>query len=140
GAIDLQDATNNSNNSMYARLALQGLGPNGTKRIAAMAERMGIRSPVSHNPAMVLGGLKLGVTPLDMAHAYETFATGGNRVFDPALGSQDQGPSGIAQIDCPSACPQQTITLQPSYQRVMPANIAQEVHDMLTGPVQSGTA
>ena len=29
---------------------------------------------------MTLGGLQQGVTPLDMAHAYETFATGGKRV------------------------------------------------------------
>ena len=40
----------------------------------ALAERMGIRTPVSHNSPMTLGGLKQGVTPLDMAHAYETFA------------------------------------------------------------------
>ena len=38
---------------------------------------MGIRTPVSTNYAMTLGGLQQGVTPLDMAHAYETFATGG---------------------------------------------------------------
>ena len=35
---------------------------------------MGIRTPVSHNYAITLGGLKQGVTPLDMAHAYETLA------------------------------------------------------------------
>ena len=46
----------------------------GTQRIARLAQRMGIRTPVSTNPAMTLGGLKQGVTPLDMAHAYETFA------------------------------------------------------------------
>ena len=30
---------------------------------------------------MTLGGLKQGVTPLDMAHAYETFASGGDLVY-----------------------------------------------------------
>ena len=30
---------------------------------------------------MTLGGLKQGVTPLDMAHAYETFASGGELVY-----------------------------------------------------------
>ena len=30
---------------------------------------------------MTLGGLQQGVTPLDMAHAYETFATGGKLVY-----------------------------------------------------------
>ena len=49
---------------------------------------------------MILGGLKEGVTPLDMAHAYETFATGGNRVFNPLLGAPNQGPTGIAEIQC----------------------------------------
>ena len=139
GSIDLQGATDYSDNSVFARLALQGLGPTGTKRIAAMAKKVGIRSPVSTNPAMVLGGLKVGVTTLDMAHAYETFATGGNRVFDPILGSTDHGPAAIAQIDCPSVCPQKTLSLNPTYQRVMPASIAQQLHDMLTGVVQSGT-
>ena len=43
-------------------------------RSPTLARRMGIRTPVSHNFAMTLGGLKQGVTPLDMAHAYETFA------------------------------------------------------------------
>ncbi len=38
---------------------------------------MGITSQISVNPAMVLGGLKLGVNPLEMAHAYETLAEGG---------------------------------------------------------------
>ena len=56
---------------------------------------------------MILGGLKIGVSPLDMAHAYETFAEGGRRVYDPVLGAPDKGPTGIAQIYCPKVCPQQ---------------------------------
>ena len=43
-------------------------------------------------PAMIIGGLKVGVSPLDMAHAYETLATGGSRVYDPAAGLTAQGP------------------------------------------------
>ena len=49
----------------------------GLKNVARTAERMGIRTPISRNCAMTLGGLREGVTPLDMAHAYQTFATGG---------------------------------------------------------------
>ena len=64
----------------------------GTKKIARFASRAGIRTPVSHNYAMILGGLKVGVSPLDMAHAYETFAEGGRRVYDPMLGRPEQGP------------------------------------------------
>ena len=92
GTITLANATAFSDNSVYARLGIQGLGKNGTTRIARMATKMGIRSPVSNNYAMILGGLKEGVTPLDMAHAYETFAEGGRKVFNPKLGAPARGP------------------------------------------------
>src|SRR5436305_6249055 len=98
--------------------------------------RMGIRSPVSPNPAMILGAMKEGVTPLDMAHAYETFATGGNRVFNPVLGAPDEGPTGISQINCP-VCRDKILADHPTYQRVLPPTIAADVHNMLTGVIQS---
>jgi penicillin-binding protein 1A len=102
---------------------------------------MGIRSPVSNNYAMILGGLKVGVSPLDMAHAYETFASGGNRVFNPVLGAPHMGPTGIAEIQCyVVSCNGKTdITDRPTYKRIIPATIAQTVHDILTTVIQSGT-
>ena len=106
GPITLAQATAVSDNSVYARLGIQGLGKNGTRRIAHLARTMGIRSPVSSNYAMILGGLKEGVTPLDMAHAYETFATGGRKVFNPKLGAPDQGPTGIAADQLPHLPPE----------------------------------
>ncbi len=77
GTTTLANATTNSDNSVYAELGLK-LGP---RKVAAMARRLGVRSPVSRNAANALGGLKQGVTPLDMAHAYETFAQGGKLTF-----------------------------------------------------------
>jgi penicillin-binding protein 1A len=100
-----------------------------------MAIRAGIRSPVSSNYAMVLGGLKIGVSPLDMAHAYETFAEVGKRV-NPTVGSPHGGPSGIAEIKFDN----RDLVQKPNYIRVIPAPVAQELDSMLTGPVQSGTA
>ena len=79
------------------------------------------------------------MSPLDLAHAYETFAEGGRRVYDPVLGTQDKGPTGIAQIYCPKVCPKKNMVDQPQYERVLPASIAAVVHQMLTGVVQSGT-
>jgi penicillin-binding protein 1A len=139
GQIPLAQATAISDNSVYARLGIQGLGTNGTKRIAHLAKRMGIRSPVSSNYAMILGGLKEGVTPLDLAHTYETFATGGRKVYNPRLGAPDQGPTGIAQITCPT-CRQKVITDKPTYKQVLPPEVAATVQQVLTGVVQSGTA
>jgi penicillin-binding protein 1A len=136
GPITLQTATDISDNTVFSQVGIHV----GTKRIARVARRMGIRSPLSTNYAMILGGLKVGVSPLDMAHAYETFATGGRRVFNPALGTPDEGPTGIAEIQCPSStCKHTDMVDHPAYQRVLPASIASTVHDMLAGVVQSGT-
>jgi penicillin-binding protein 1A len=82
-----------SDNSVYSTVGIKV----GTKRVAKLAERMGIRTPVSHNYAMTLGGLREGVSPLDMAHAYETFADGGKRVTG-TLGAADDGPVGIIKV------------------------------------------
>jgi penicillin-binding protein 1A len=91
GTASLRSATTTSDNSVYAEVGLQV----GTKKIARTARRMGIRTPISTNPAMTLGGLREGVTPLDMAHAYETIATGGKRIWNDELGAPERGPIGI---------------------------------------------
>ncbi len=135
GPISLAAATDISDNSVYSQVGIHV----GTKKIAAFARRAGIRTPVSHNYAMILGGLKVGVSPLDMAHAYETFAEGGRRVYDPVLGAPRKGPTGIAQIYCPTVCPHKNLIDHPDYERVLPAPVAATVHDMLTGVVQHGT-
>ena len=49
------------------------------KRVARLANDMGIRTELSTNPAMLLGGLEEGVTPLEMAYAYPTIANEGER-------------------------------------------------------------
>ena len=87
----LASATTFSDNSVYAQVARQ-VKP---RNIARLARRMGIRTPVSTNLAMSLGGLRRGVTPLDMAHAYETFATGGLLVYGTlSPGQSDKTPAG----------------------------------------------
>jgi penicillin-binding protein 1A len=142
GDITLQEATDISDNSVFSRLGIAGLGRNGTKRVARMAHAAGIRTPVSTNYAMILGGLRVGVSPLDMAHAYETFADGGRRMYNPILGDADKGPTGIAEVQCPhSSCGGYSVIHDtPLFVRVLPPRIAHELHQMLMGPVQSGTA
>jgi penicillin-binding protein 1A len=142
GDTTLQSATDFSDNSVFERLGWYGLGgTKGTTQIAKLASAAGITTPVSNNPAMILGGLKIGVSPLDMAHAYETFATGGRRVYDPVLGSPDDGPTGIESIQSTNSSQGAHVDLidHPEYQRVMPAPIAAEVHNMLEGVVSTGT-
>ena len=136
GPITLAEATAISDNSVFTQVGLSV----GTSKIARMAKAMGIRSPISNNYAMILGGLKEGVSPLDMAHAYETLAEGGRRVFNPTLGAPDQGPTGIAQIFCPGhTCRHRNVVDHPTYRRVLPLSVAQTIHDLLTGVVAHGT-
>ncbi len=93
GSNTLTGATAFSDNSIYAEVGLKV----GTAKIARLAHRMGITTPLSTNPAMTIGGLTVGVTPLDMAHAYETIAHDGERVSGSmAVGGQ---PVGIQEVD-----------------------------------------
>ncbi|HEV3320079.1 MAG TPA: transglycosylase domain-containing protein [Solirubrobacteraceae bacterium] len=96
GSNTLTGATAYSDNSIYAEVGLQV----GTQRIAQLAHRMGITTPISTNPAMTIGGLKVGVTPLDMAHAYETIAHGGRRVSGTL--AEASAPVGLQEVVSPA--------------------------------------
>ena len=138
GPVALTTATAQSDNSVFVQLGLsRGVG---TRRIAAMAHATGIQSPVSTNCSMIIGGLRTGVSSLEMAHAYETFAEGGRRVYSRLLGSPGQGPVGIASIDCPKRCRgRKRLVATPDYRRVMPAPVAAAVGQLLQGVVHDGT-
>jgi penicillin-binding protein 1A len=73
GSISLRAATLKSDNSVYMQLALD-LGPENVKETA---QKMGITSHLNAYPAETLGGLQYGVSPLEMADAYATIASGG---------------------------------------------------------------
>jgi penicillin-binding protein 1A len=76
GNMNLVEATVRSDNSVYIQLALD-LGPD---KVAETAVDMGIRADHVHGyPAEALGGLEEGVSPLEMATAYATIASGGYR-------------------------------------------------------------
>ena len=144
GLIPMTVATATSDNSVFAQL---GTNPKvGTAAIATYAHLMGIRSPVSTNPSMVLGGLKTGVSALDMAHAYSTVANGGKKVYNPTLGDYDYGPIGIDSISNCSQCDQSTITNRATLKtdQVISPDVASTIHELLHGPVDdsygTGTA
>ena len=84
GSCSIICATTYSDNSIYAQLGLEGLKgktiQDRTRSIASTIHKMGYADPISTNPAMVLGGLKEGVTPLGWAYAYSTIGNNGDRV------------------------------------------------------------
>jgi penicillin-binding protein 1A len=75
GRMNLVRATLRSDNSVYMQLGLD-LGPDAVKEAA---RAMGIKSKLNGYPAEILGGLEEGVSPLEMANAYATIASGGWR-------------------------------------------------------------
>ena len=74
GEVSLAEALTHSSNTVAVRLA-RFVSP---KKVAQVAERLGIRSPLKHNHALALGVSE--VTPLELAGAYAAFANGGHRV------------------------------------------------------------
>jgi penicillin-binding protein 1A len=137
GQSTVANALTFSDNAVFAALGIKV----GTKKVARLAERMGIRTPVSSNPAMTLGGLEQGVTPLDMAHAYETFASGGKRITG-TLGTSDDGPVGIHEIDRATDDGKLKTYKKNKVvgKRVLSEKLAAEEKLLLTGPVKFGTA
>ncbi len=75
GAIDLKQATVTSDNTVFAQLDLD-VGP---ENVAATAKAMGITTRLQGVPAEGIGGLRYGVSPLELSDAYATLAAGGVR-------------------------------------------------------------
>ena len=81
GNLSLRQATLKSDNSVYIQLAMD-LGPDEVKQTA---RDMGITSTLKGYPAETLGGLENGVSPLEMATAYASIASGGYRLRPTAI-------------------------------------------------------
>jgi penicillin-binding protein 1A len=135
GISTLARATTFSDNAVYAQVGIKA----GTRRIARTAREMGIRTPVSTNYAITLGGLKHGVTPLDLAHAYSTFATGGLRVTG-TLGAPGRGPVGIRRVALRDDRSRVRDRNERRRRRVLPKDVAQTTTDILQSVVRVGTA
>jgi penicillin-binding protein 1A len=130
GTASLWSATASSDNSVFAELGMK-VKP---KRVARLANEMGIRTELSTNPAMLLGGLEQGVTPLEMAYAYSTLANEGKKVSG-TLAPDDTGPVAIEKVEGPGADKEN----KPVTERVFPKKVGQVAKDMLSLVVTSGT-
>ncbi len=126
GTINLQQATVASDNTVFAQLDLD-LGP---ARVAETARALGVVSPLDGIPAEGIGGLRVGVSPLEMASAYATLAAGGVR----------RDPVAIRRVVFPGGRVERPRREKP--RRVVSEAVAYEVtrllHDNITGG--TGTA
>ncbi len=123
GTVNLQQATVASDNTVFAQLDLD-VGP-GT--VAATANSMGVTTKLDGIPAEGLGGLRIGVSPLEMADAFATLAAGGVH----------RNPIAIRKVDFPSGKVDHPETADP--RRVLPENVAYEVTRILHDNITSGT-
>ena len=123
GVMNLVRATLRSDNSVYIQLALD-VGPENVRKTARL---LGITSHLDGYPGEGLGGLKYGVSPLEMAGAYATLAAGGIR----------SRPIAIDKVDFPNGSVQQ-IGRQ-KRERVISDGVAREATDILEQNVLGGT-
>src|SRR3954468_22825133 len=133
GVTTLTGATVTSDNSVFAELGVDVVG---TNKIARVAHQMGVRTPLSRNLAMVLGGLKEGVTPLEMAYAYSTLANNGQRVWGPA-GPSSRSPVAIEKVLDPDGHTRDVNHVR--HTRVIPYGISQTAKGILAQVITSGT-
>jgi len=123
GTYNLESATWDSVNVVFAQLDLD-VGP---ESVTETAQQMGIESPLQSVPAEGIGGLGVGVTPLEMADAYATLASGGIH-HDPTAVSKVEFPDG--KVDDFE---------KDSGERVLTPGQAYEVTHILEGVITQGT-
>jgi len=124
GPISVERATLRSDNTVYAQLTLD-VGP---ADVAAVARRLGVRTPLDPVPSIGLGAI--AVSPLDMASAYATLAAGG-------VYSQ---PRAIRKVTLPNGKEDAAAKWgAPSRRRVIPEAVAATVTKILEENVRYGT-
>jgi penicillin-binding protein 1A len=123
GTINLQQATVASDNTVFAQLDLD-VGP---ENVAATAKSMGIETELDGIPAEGIGGLRIGVSPLEMSAAYATLAAGGIR----------RNPIAIRRVEFPSGRVDHPEQAEPK--RVVPEGVAYEVTQLLRDNITGGT-
>lgn len=130
GTMTLSDALAHSVNTIAVQLADKV----GTKNIIANAKKMGITTldAKDDNLAMALGGLTKGVTPLEMASAYGTFANKGVHVKPTAIVK-------ILDRDGNVLEDASTLEKEKTKTRVMSEREAYEMTTMLEGVIDHGT-
>jgi penicillin-binding protein 1A len=123
GSISITNATLRSDNTVYAQLTLD-VGP---ATVWRMAHRLGVHMTPDH-PFASIGLGSLAVSPLDMAAAYATFASGGIYAK----------PTAIRKVVLPNGKVDKTWS-KPQTKRVLSQGVAWKVNQVLGENAQYGT-
>jgi penicillin-binding protein 1A len=123
GTISLRQATVQSDNTVFAQLDAD-VGP---EHVRDTAYAMGITSHLDAYPAEGIGGLRKGVSALEMADAYATVANGGYHI----------APTAIMKVQFPDGS---VVNLgDPPRKQVFTDGEAAKATDVLKGVITSGT-
>jgi penicillin-binding protein 1A len=138
GSASLATATTYSDNAVYAQVGLESI-EGGTRAIARTAHQLGVQTHLSTNPAMVLGGLSEGVTPLEWTYAFSTLANDGDRVSGTLAPTPGDTPVAYTEVadqdgDLVKGGDNDSIHTQ-----AIPAEVAEEAKSILHSVVTSGT-
>jgi len=123
GVQTVEQATWGSTNTVYAGMVDQ-ITP---KRLANMAERLGVTAELDPVYSLVLGAE--GVSVMDMTSAYSTFARHGVRI-DPYLIERIEDSNGDVVFDAAVDVPRR---------QVIAPDVADTVTSVLTGVIRRGT-
>lgn len=124
-SVNLVQATLTSDNTVYAQLAADL----GEETVTDMAYKMGVKVHLHSYPAEALGGLTVGVSPLEMSDVYATLADGGWR----------NKPIAITKVVFPDGRVDSSWGV-PKRVKVLPEAVTAEETSILEQNVQSGTA
>ena len=123
GDISVTRATTVSDNTVFAQLGVDL----GMSNVDATAHAMGITAPLFGYPSEAIGGLRIGVSPLQMADAYATLANGGSHI----------PPTIISKVVLPSG---RTVNLgNPTPKRIFTPGEAYAADQVLQTVITSGT-
>jgi penicillin-binding protein 1A len=129
GSTSIANATLHSDNTVYAQLTLD-VGP---KKVAEMAHRLGVRSPLTTKEGAYVPSLGLGaipVSPLDLASSYATIAAGG--IYSKPMAIR-KVVLGNGKVDTDAGWG------EPSRKRVISPGVAYTVTQILEQNMQYGT-
>lgn len=133
GATSLLNATTTSDNTAYVRVGWSV----GINKVARQAKSMGITTQISRNTAMILGGLREGVTPLEMAYAYTSIANQGRKPVG-NLAPDDNSPVAIDKVVQNGKIFRKQRD-RTTYDRVFSQRVGQDAQEALRSVVTSGT-
>jgi len=138
GSASLATATTYSDNSVYAQVGLESIR-GGTRAIARTAHKLGVQTHLSTNPAMVLGGLVEGVTPLEWTYAFSTLANDGDRVSGTLAPEPGDSPVAYTEVAGQDGKVIKNGDNDSTHTQVIPAGVAEEAKSILHTVVTSGT-